>query len=33
MVWHKTISVKALEKAGGASVKLGEEVVFLGIKK
>ncbi|MCL4337745.1 MAG: Rieske (2Fe-2S) protein [Candidatus Thermoplasmatota archaeon] len=29
MVWHKTISVKALEKAGGASVKLGEEVVFL----
>ncbi len=29
MVWHKTISLKALEKAGGASVKIGEEVVFL----
>lgn len=29
MVWHKTISAKALEKAGGASVKVGDEVVFI----
>jgi nitrite reductase/ring-hydroxylating ferredoxin subunit len=29
MSWHKTISAKALEKAKGASVKIGDEVVFI----
>ncbi len=29
MVWKKTISAKALEKAGNASVKVGEHVVFI----
>lgn len=29
MVWKKTISAKALEKAGHASVKVGENVVFI----
>lgn len=29
MSWHKTISAKALEKAKGASVKVGDEVVFI----
>ena len=29
MVWHKTISLKALEKVGGTSVKVGDNVVFL----
>ncbi len=29
MVWHKTISAKALEKAGGASVKVGDGVVYI----
>lgn len=29
MVWHKTISLKALEKAGGASVQVGGQVVYI----
>lgn len=29
MTWHKTISAKALEKAGSASVKVGDSVVYL----
>ncbi len=29
MVWQKTISAKALEKVGHASVKVGNEVVFI----
>lgn len=29
MTWHKTISAKALEKARGASVQVGEKVVFI----
>lgn len=29
MVWHKTISAKALEKAGHASVKVGDSVVLI----
>lgn len=29
MSWHKTISAKALEKAVGASVKVGDEIVFI----
>ncbi len=29
MVWKKTISAKALQKAGHASVKVGENVVFI----
>lgn len=29
MVWHKTISAKALDKAKFASVKVGENVVFI----
>lgn len=29
MVWHKTIGAKALDKAGGASVKVGSEIVYI----
>ncbi len=29
MSWHKTISAKALDKAGGASVKVGDEIVYI----
>lgn len=29
MVWKKTISAKALEKAGYTSVKVGNEIVFI----
>lgn len=29
MVWKRTISAKALEGAGHASVKVGEEVIFI----
>lgn len=29
MVWHKTVSAKALDKAKFASVKVGDEVVFI----
>lgn len=29
MVWHKTISAKALEKAKNASVKVGDAVVLI----
>jgi nitrite reductase/ring-hydroxylating ferredoxin subunit len=28
MVWHKTVGAKALEKAGGVSIKVGDEIVF-----
>lgn len=29
MTWHKTISAKALKAAGGSSVKVGEEAIFI----
>ena len=29
MAWKKTISARALEKAGGASVKMGEDVIYI----
>lgn len=29
MAWKKTISAKALEKAGHTSVKVGDEVIFI----
>ncbi|MEM0156338.1 MAG: Rieske (2Fe-2S) protein [Thermoplasmataceae archaeon] len=29
MSWHRTISVKAIEKAKGASVKIGNDVIFI----
>ncbi len=29
MTWHKTISAKALKGAGGSSVKVGDEVVYI----
>lgn len=29
MTWHKTISARALKGAGGSSVKVGDEVVYI----
>ncbi len=28
MVWHKTVSAKALEKTGGVSIKVAGEIIF-----
>ena len=33
MVWKKTISLKALEGAGNASVKIGDQVIFMAKKE
>lgn len=29
MTWRRTISAKALERAGGTSVKVGDDVIFI----